>query len=64
MVTGKTNILEAISMLAPGRGLRSAQLDDMSATGADAGWMVLAEYHHRHRSNAGRCRLREWRDRP
>jgi DNA replication and repair protein RecF len=40
---GKTNILEAISMLAPGRGLRSAQLDDMAATHSDAGWTVLAD---------------------
>lgn len=27
---GKTNVLEAISMLAPGRGLRSASLDEMT----------------------------------
>ncbi len=40
---GKTNILEAISMLTPGRGLRSAQLEDMAATSADEGWTVLAD---------------------
>ena len=29
-------------MLTPGRGLRSAQLEDMAATSADEGWTVLA----------------------
>ncbi len=39
---GKTNVLEAISMLAPGRGLRSGQLDDMTQNG-QSGWHVLAD---------------------
>jgi DNA replication and repair protein RecF len=39
---GKTNVLEAISMLAAGRGLRSDQLDDMVMTHGD-GWNVLAD---------------------
>ncbi|MBA3054874.1 MAG: AAA family ATPase, partial [Sphingomonadales bacterium] len=34
---GKTNVLEALSLFAPGRGLRRAQLADIPArTGADA----------------------------
>jgi DNA replication and repair protein RecF len=32
---GKTNILEALTMLAPGRGLRSASLTDVARTGDD-----------------------------
>ena len=39
---GKTNVLEAISMLAAGRGLRSGQLDEMIKTQGD-GWNVLAD---------------------
>lgn len=39
---GKTNVLEAISLLAPGRGLRRAQLADMPAQGADGGFAVNA----------------------
>ncbi len=41
---GKTNILEAISLLAPGRGLRSAKLREMDAlAAAGAPWVVAAE---------------------
>lgn len=41
---GKTNILEAISMLSPGRGLRSAKLSEMDCIGAGgAPWVVAAE---------------------
>ena len=40
---GKTNILEAISLLAPGRGLRSARLRQMDALGAGGlPWTVAA----------------------
>jgi DNA replication and repair protein RecF len=43
---GKTNLLEGLSMLAPGRGLRSARLGDMARTapGEPAGrpWAVAA----------------------
>ena len=41
---GKTNLLEAISLLAPGRGLRGARLDEMDRQGAPAGegWTVAA----------------------
>ncbi len=37
---GKTNILEAVSLLAPGRGLRGASLSDMSRSGSAGGFGV------------------------
>jgi DNA replication and repair protein RecF len=41
---GKTNILEAISLLAPGRGLRNAKLDDIETLkNPDKGWSVQAK---------------------
>lgn len=40
---GKTNILEAISLLAPGRGLRRAALSDMVRDGAAGGFAIFAE---------------------
>lgn len=40
---GKTNILEAVSMLAPGRGLRGAALGEMARQGGPGGWSVSAE---------------------
>lgn len=39
---GKTNVLEAVSMLAAGRGLRSAALEDMQKNRI-GGWTVLAD---------------------
>lgn len=40
---GKTNILEAISLLAPGRGLRRAALGEMVAAGSSRGFAVGAD---------------------
>ncbi len=40
---GKTNILEAISLLSPGRGLRRAQLDQLAFSEGDGSWAVAAE---------------------
>ncbi|MEJ0063036.1 MAG: DNA replication/repair protein RecF [Alphaproteobacteria bacterium] len=40
---GKTNILEAISLLAPGRGLRRAALADLQCRAVDEPWAVVAE---------------------
>ena len=40
---GKTNILEAISMLGPGRGLRGAALSEMRREGSPGGFAVAAE---------------------
>lgn len=39
---GKTNVLEAISQLGPGRGLRAAALSEMTRHDAPAGWTVSA----------------------
>ncbi|WP_226017954.1 DNA replication/repair protein RecF [Novosphingobium sp. FKTRR1] len=43
---GKTNILEAISLLAPGRGLRRAQAAEMAGHTGDGGFAVAAELEH------------------
>jgi len=39
---GKTNILEAVSLLAPGKGLRGASLSEMARTGGPGGFAVAA----------------------
>lgn len=45
---GKTNILEAVSLLTPGRGLRGAGLDDVRRIQAPRpeGWAVSADIDH------------------
>lgn len=40
--SGKTNILEAVSMLAPGRGLRAVPAPEQARQGRDAGWRIRA----------------------
>ena len=40
---GKTNLLEAISFLAPGRGLRRATLEEVAFNEGDGAWAVSAE---------------------
>lgn len=40
---GKTNILEAVSLLAPGRGLRGAALRDMARQGGSGGFGIAAQ---------------------
>ncbi len=40
---GKTNLLEAVSLLAPGRGLRQAAFEGLVRRGTDAGWSISAE---------------------
>ena len=42
---GKTNILEAVSLLAAGQGLRRAVYSDMAKTGGDGSWAVAARVH-------------------
>jgi DNA replication and repair protein RecF len=39
---GKTNLLEAISFLSPGRGLRRARLEDVARAAGDGSWAVAA----------------------
>jgi DNA replication and repair protein RecF len=40
---GKTNLIEAISLLAPGRGLRRATLEELAFAEGDGAWAVNAE---------------------
>jgi DNA replication and repair protein RecF len=40
---GKTNVLEAISLFAPGRGLRRAALPEMAGQGGDGSFAVAAD---------------------
>jgi DNA replication and repair protein RecF len=40
---GKTNLIEAISLLAPGRGLRRTTMDELAFTEGDGSWAVSAE---------------------
>jgi DNA replication and repair protein RecF len=40
---GKTNLLEAVSMLTPGRGLRGAALSDMARKDGRGAWAVAAK---------------------
>ncbi|HEX4768130.1 MAG TPA: DNA replication/repair protein RecF [Lichenihabitans sp.] len=40
---GKTNLLEALSVLTPGRGLRRAELGDCAREGGAGGWAVSVE---------------------
>lgn len=42
---GKTNILEAISLLSPGRGLRRASAEDMTRRPEALGWKITALLH-------------------
>ncbi len=45
--TGKTNLLEAVSLLVPGRGLRGAKFSEFARRGEDASpnWAVAARLH-------------------
>jgi len=40
---GKTNLLEAVSMLTPGRGLRGAALSEMARQDGSGSWAVVAK---------------------
>lgn len=39
---GKTNLLEAVSLIGPGRGLRRARLDELPRLDGDGGWAIAA----------------------
>lgn len=45
---GKTNLLEAVSFLSPGRGMRRATYSDVAATTGNGSWAVNAELAGRH----------------
>jgi DNA replication and repair protein RecF len=40
---GKTNLIEAISLLAPGRGLRRATMEELAFSEGDGAWAISAE---------------------
>jgi len=40
--SGKTNLLEAVSMLVPGRGLRGAKVSELARRSGPGGWAVAA----------------------
>jgi DNA replication and repair protein RecF len=42
---GKTNLLEAVSMLAPGQGLRRAAFSELAREAGEGGWSVAAHVH-------------------
>jgi len=42
--SGKTNLLEAVSLLTPGRGLRGARMADLARHGAGGGWAVAGRF--------------------
>jgi len=44
--SGKTNIMEAVSLLTPGRGIRRAKLADMVRAGSTDGFSVFAGLEH------------------
>ncbi|MCK8463339.1 DNA replication/repair protein RecF [Aliiroseovarius sp. S1339] len=48
---GKTNILEAVSMLSPGRGLRRATVDEMIRRPEGVGWKVTATLQSLHQTH-------------
>jgi len=49
--TGKTNILEAVSMLSPGRGLRRAKSDEITRKPETVGWKVSAILQSLHQTH-------------
>ena len=40
---GKTNLIEAVSLFAPGRGLRRATMEELAFAEGDGGWAISAE---------------------
>jgi DNA replication and repair protein RecF len=42
--SGKTNVLEAVSLLVPGRGLRGARVAELGRIGATAPWAVAGRF--------------------
>jgi DNA replication and repair protein RecF len=53
---GKTNVLEAISLLSPGRGLRRAAAEDLARRPEALGWKISAAIH----GLSGRHEVETW----
>ena len=45
---GKTNILEAVSLFSPGRGLRRSSAEDMTRRPEAVGWKLSGVLHSLH----------------
>ncbi len=60
---GKTNLLEALSLLAPGRGLRRAELADCARVGGAGGFALSVEVEDGRRDPPARLRLEHGRGR-
>ncbi len=43
--SGKTNLLEALSLLSPGQGMRRAPFSEIPRAGGDGGFAVAARVH-------------------
>ena len=54
---GKTNLIEAISLLAPGRGLRRATMEELAFTEGGGAWAVSAEIEGMMRTPARRAAI-------
>ncbi|MBA84314.1 DNA replication/repair protein RecF [Thalassobius sp. S69A] len=54
---GKTNILEAVSLFSPGRGLRRSSAEDMTRRPEALGWKLTGVLH-----GAGTCEVEIWSD--
>lgn len=54
---GKTNLLEALSFLAPGRGLRRADLADCAREGGSGGWAVSVDVEQELEGRIARVQL-------
>ncbi|MDI2090304.1 DNA replication/repair protein RecF [Commensalibacter oyaizuii] len=45
--SGKTNLLESLSLLVPGRGLRKSRIEDIAKIGQQQkGWGIIGEFDH------------------
>ncbi len=58
---GKTNLLEAVSLLAPGRGLRGAALSEMAREGGSGGFAIAAKIGEADIGTGTEATAPEWR---
>ena len=60
---GKTNLLEAVSLLSPGRGLRRATAQDMARRPESLGWKISASLRTPEQTHEIECRAEEGQSR-
>lgn len=44
--SGKTNLLESLSLLVPGRGLRKSRTEELGKQNSQQGWGIVGEFSH------------------